>query len=256
MVCYRHPDRETGVLCQRCERPICPQCQNPSAVGFLCPEDARVPRSAKVRSGYAITYGLIGLNILVYLLQLLDVTLIDQIAYTPLVTLEEPWRLVTNAFAHSQTNYLHIVMNMFSLYVFGKALEPLLGPGRFFTLYFYSIIGGSLGVLFLSSPNTWVVGASGAIFGLMGAYFVIMRSLGNRDPQLLGIIAINLFLGFIVQGVAWQAHVGGLIVGVLVALIYSRTRASNQRNNQVALLSLLAVVLIGAVYVGVQLIRF
>lgn len=214
-----------------------------------------MPRSQKSINPFTVTYTLIALNVVVYVLQLLDPFLIDSLAYTPVATLAEPWRMVTSAFAHSQSNYLHIAMNMFSLYVFGKALEPMLGTGRFFSLYLYSIMGGSLGVLFLSSPVTWVVGASGAIFGLMAAYFVVMRSLGNRDPQLLGIIALNLFLGFIVQGVAWEAHVGGLIVGGLVALIYSRTRASNQRSNQVMLLSLLAVVLIGAAYVGVQLIR-
>jgi membrane associated rhomboid family serine protease len=134
---------------------------------------------------------------------------------------------------------------MYTLWIFGTLLEPMLGRARYLVLYLLSGLAGSVGVLLIASPGTAVVGASGAIFGMMGAFFVIQRRLGGNSTQLLFLVGINLVIGFIPGlGIAWQAHVGGLVGGALVGLIYMETRAQSRRNLQIGLLVVLAVVLI------------
>jgi membrane associated rhomboid family serine protease len=121
---------------------------------------------------------------------------------------------------------------MYSLYIFGQVLEPMLGRARFAALYLISILGGSVGVLLLANPDSWVVGASGAIFGLMAAYFVILRSIGANSGQMLGLIAINLVFGFFSSGISWEGHVGGLVTGGIVALVLANTRLLSQQAAQ------------------------
>ena len=140
--------------------------------------------------------------------------------------------MITAGFVHDPNNFLHVLLNMYSLYIFGQVLEPMIGRARFAALYFISIFGGSVGVLWLASPDSWVVGASGAIFGLMAAYFVILRSVGANSGQMLGLIAINLVFGFFASGVSWQGHVGGLITGGIVALVLANTRMLSQQAAQ------------------------
>ncbi len=153
------------------------------------------------------------------------------IFYPQLITVE-PWTVVTSLFAHA--SLLHILFNMYSLYALGPSLEQALGHWRFAVLYFLSGIGGSVGVLLLDSGA--VLGASGAIFGLLGAYFVIERRMGGSMTQLIVVIALNLGIGFVVPGIAWQAHVGGLLVGALVAVIYLRPRTRTAPHLQAQLL--------------------
>lgn len=173
------------------------------------------------------------------------------LAYYPPLTTFEPWRMITAVFVHA--SILHILFNMYSLFVLGPELERLVGRARFVALFLLSGLGGSVAVL-LSAPNYVVVGASGAIFGLFGAYFVIARHLGGNSSQLIIVIVINLAIGFIVPGIAWQAHVGGLIVGALVAFIFVRTRNRDKRQIQLALLAAVTVLLIAITVVGVPLI--
>jgi membrane associated rhomboid family serine protease len=255
MTCYRHPDREAYVRCQRCERFICPQCQIESSVGFLCPDDAggtvsqlnrRRTRATRVRQTGprpVITLTLVGLNVALWLLQIIPGSYVtDLFAYLPQLTAIEPWRMITAGFVHDPSNVLHVLLNMYSLYIFGQVLEPIIGRARFAALYLISLFGGSVGVLWLASPDSWVVGASGAIFGLMGAYFVILRTLGQNSSQILGLIAINLVFGFVSTGVSWQGHVGGLITGGLVALVLANTRKVSQQPAQ--RLGLVAIVIL------------
>lgn len=260
MYCYRHPDREAYVRCQRCDRFICPECQYEAAVGFLCPEDAgqntlsarvinAAPRQIRnqIRSGRpVVTLTLIAVCFAVYALQLLfGEWLINQIDYGPLLTLSEPWRMLTSAFAHDQYSFLHIAFNMYSLWIFGRELEVLLGRGRYLALYLISAFGGSVGYLWLADPTSVVVGASGAIFGLMGAYFVVMRSLGGNSNSMLMLVVINLAMGFFVPGIAWEGHLGGLITGVTVTWVYSKTRndstPTRRRGWMLAIIGLLLV---------------
>jgi membrane associated rhomboid family serine protease len=260
--CYRHPDRQSYVLCQRCGRTICPECQTPAAVGVICPEcmaqqRATAPRTKSPivtrltgRGAPVITYAIIALCVLVFILQqlpLIGSTVTQAIQYagvysTPIAF--EPWRMLTTVFAHA--SILHIALNMYTLWIFGMMLEPLLGRARFAALFLISGFAGSVGVLLIANPLQPVVGASGAIFGMLGAFFVIQRRLGGNATQLLVLVGINLVIGFIPQfGIAWQAHVGGLIGGALVGLIYTETRTVARRRWQLPLLIVLCVLLVG-----------
>jgi len=172
--------------------------------------------------------------------------------YRPLLTESLPWTMITSAFLHG--GILHILFNMYSLFIIGPLLERMLGRGRFIALYLLSAFGGSVAVLLLA-PATAVVGASGAIFGLLGAFFVIQRKLGGTNVQLLVIVGLNLVIGFVLPGVSWQAHVGGLIAGAAVAFVYVRTRRATQKNTQILMVSLVGVALIVLTIVGVLLIH-
>jgi len=181
-----------------------------------------------------VTWSIVVLCVLVYILQIIpgsEVT--SALLYYPPLTALEPWRMITSIFVHSPGSVLHIVFNMFSLVIFGPILEQALGRVRFLALFLMSGLGGSVAVLLLA-PQTPVLGASGAIFGLLGAFFVIQRRLGGTNVQLLLVIVLNLAVGFLPgTNIAWQAHVGGLIVGALVGLIflYSPRGNTNRMSN-------------------------
>ena len=165
------------------------------------------------------------INLVIWLLQVVPgSTVTTSLFYAPLLTVIEPWRMLTAGFVHSPDSVWHILINAYSIYIFGRVIEPMLGPGRFLALYLISIVGGSAMVLWLSEPTIPVVGASGAFFGLMGAYFVMLKAIGDRSGQLVALIAINLAFGFFVSGISWQGHLGGLLAGMAVAYVYAKTR--------------------------------
>lgn len=240
-VCPRHPDRPAYVRCQRCGRPACPDCQRAAAVGFQCVdcvnETKRTTPTARTVYGGAVTAGkpvvtyvIIGLCALVYALQWIvpNDGIYQQLAYAPALTDVEPWRLLTSAFLHSQGFLLHIVLNMYTLWIFGQILEPLLGYARFLAIYLLSAVGGSVGFLLLTpvypvNGPVGLVGASGAIFGLFGALLVVQRQRGGEVRQLIVLIAINGVIGFMVPQIAWQAHLGGLVTGALSAAVIAYT---------------------------------
>lgn len=264
--CYRHPDRESYVLCQRCGRTICGQCQTPGAVGVVCPECMAKQQATHPRTKPAwltrltgsgapvVTYALIALCVLVFIVQtvgdLLGFQVTNALRYAGLYSYPgaltgvfEPWRMVTSIFAHA--NIIHLALNMYTLWVFGMALEPVLGRVRFLALFLISGFAGSVGVLLLAPYNVPVVGASGAIFGLFGAFFIIQRRLGGNATQMLILLALNLGIGFLPGfNIAWQAHVGGLIGGFLVGLIFVETRQPQRRRWQVPLLLVFSVILV------------
>jgi membrane associated rhomboid family serine protease len=256
--CYRHPDRESYVLCQRCGRTICPECMTQAPVGVICPECMREARASMPRTKPAllrrsddrpvVTLGIIAVTVLVYLLQWVPSLAVPQnLAYTPILTVVEPWRMLTTVFVHSRGFIFHILLNMYMLWIFGQLMEQLLGRVRFLALYLISGFAGSVGVLLLAPVNTVVVGASGAVFGLMAAFLVIQRRLGGNTNQLLILLVINLVIGFIPGlNIAWQAHVGGLVGGALVGLIYLETRRPRQKALQVTLIVVLVGVLVAA----------
>ena len=201
-----------------------------------------------------VSIGLIAVNVLVWVLQILPSSAVtSSVVYSPLWLLDQPWRLLTAGFAHDPQNFLHLALNMYSLYIFGQVLEPLLGRGRFVAMYLISIVGGSAAVTWLSDPTAYTLGASGAIFGLMGAYFVIARRLGAQGNQLLGLIGINLAFGFLMPGISWQAHVGGLAAGCLVALLFLATRNLNQKTQQLLGLVGISVLVLAVTYAGFYL---
>jgi membrane associated rhomboid family serine protease len=262
--CYRHPDRQSYILCQRCGRTICPECQTQAPVGVICPECMREQRASAPRTKPAtltrmrwaarqgapvVTYSLIGITVFVFVLQWIPgLGVTNAMFFSPIFMTEvlfEPWRALTSVFLHSTGLIFHILLNMYTLWIFGRLLEPMLGRIRFLALYLISGVAGSVGVVVFAAPDTQVLGASGAIFGLMGAFVVIQRRLGGNMTQLYILLAINLAIGFIPGvNISWQAHLGGLIGGALVGLVYLETRKPSRRPLQIGLLIALTVALI------------
>ncbi|TFC94809.1 MULTISPECIES: rhomboid family intramembrane serine protease [Cryobacterium] len=255
--CYRHPGRQSFILCQRCGRTICPDCQTQAAVGVICPncmaeQRKSAPRTKPAvltrlaRSSHPVTTTIVAVTMAVYLLQFVlgdDFTRI--LWYAGVYSYPgnfEPWRMLTSVLVHG--SIFHVLLNMYTLWIFGQILEGMLGRGRFLALYGLSGLAGSLGVLFLSDPRIPVVGASGAIFGLMGAFLIIQRHLGGNATQLLILVGINLVIGFLPGlNVAWQAHVGGLVAGAVIGLIFVQTRRIKQQRVQTVLITVFGAVL-------------
>ena len=196
-----------------------------------------------------MTYSLIAVTVVVFLLQLLLGGILEQyLIYRPALTASQPWTMLTSLLAHQ--SFLHIGFNMLSLFIFGRILEPMIGRGRFLALYLISGFGGSVAVLILA-PQGGVLGASGAIYGLFGAFFIIQRKLGGNSGQLILLIVLNLAIGFLPgMNISWQAHVGGLVAGALVSLVLVNTRSRKQRPLQVGALIALVVVLLVATVLG------
>jgi len=198
-----------------------------------------------------VTVSLIMINLVIWLLQVVPgSTVTTSLFYAPLLTVIEPWRMLTAGFVHSPDSVWHILINAYSIYIFGRVIEPMLGPGRFLALYLISIVGGSAMVLWLSEPTIPVVGASGAFFGLMGAYFVMLKAIGDRSGQLVALIAINLAFGFFVSGISWQGHLGGLLAGMAVAYVYAKTRYKSGLTQKIQVLGvffLIALVIVAGV---------
>jgi membrane associated rhomboid family serine protease len=234
-VCYRHTNRETGVACSNCGRPICPDCMTPTSVGMRCPECAS--QRTKVRglpTGAAgdpvLTYALIGVNVLIALGAFFSGAsatgggvggsrlLTDLAVSRPAVAHGEYWRILTAGFVHA--NFIHLLFNMFVLYILGTMLEPVIGRARFALLYFVSLLAGSFGALLLE-PVGLTLGASGAVFGLMGAAVLVMRNRGINPMEsgLVFWIGLNLVLTFTISSISIGAHIGGLIGGSVAALL-------------------------------------
>ncbi|MDV9177191.1 rhomboid family intramembrane serine protease [Streptomyces sp. W16] len=251
--CYRHPDRETGVRCTRCERPICPECMVSASVGFQCPECVRdgsgtghAPTAAQPRTiaggtvvadPRLVTKILVGICVAVYLVQLAKgdrftdrLDLIGQ-AYVPVlgsvqgVAQGQPYRLLTAMFLHGSP--IHIIFNMMSLWWIGGPLEAALGRARYLALYFVSGLAGSALTYLLAAPNSPSLGASGAIFGLFGATAVLMRRLRYDMRPVIALLVINLIFTFGWSNIAWQAHIGGLVAGVITG--YAMVHAPRER---------------------------
>ncbi len=238
--CYRHPGRRGGVVCQRCDRPICPDCMHQASVGFHCPECARSGRQKVVRGrdlrsgGVLVTNLLIALNLAVFVYGLSggfetkDRVIADGGLFGPAVADGEWWRILTAGFLHA--NLIHIGFNCFVLYQLGQLMEPILGRLRFLLVYFVALLSGSLGVLILE-PNAFTVGASGAVFGMMGAAVAAMRSRGINPFQtsLGGTIMLNLLITFSIPGISIGGHVGGLIGGFVAGWILTDLGPSRAR---------------------------
>src|SRR5579862_6174113 len=232
--CYRHPGRETAVSCSNCGRPICPDCMTTSPVGMRCPECAR--HTTKVRTirqvrptGYQVTLALIAINVAVFLGEGGGVfTLTGSTGGSWLLNhgflsaptiryLHDYYRLLTSGFLH--LDLLHILSNMYVLYWVGRLLEPAIGRARFAAIYFTGLLAGSLGVMIVS-PLDSTAGASGAIFGLLGAAFAEAqrRGVDQVRNQLVILIVLNLIITVSLPGISIGAHVGGLIGGGLTTL--------------------------------------
>ena len=246
--CYRHPSRETGVSCSSCGRPICPDCMTPTPVGMRCPECSK--QRTKVRSAAAITaseprvtYVIVALNVIAFFAQVAtggggararSGEIYDNGAlFGPFVNDGEWWRLITSGFLHADP--IHLLFNMVGVYFLGQLLEPALGAARFTALYFTSLLAGSFGAMLLS-PDAATIGASGAVFGLLGAAFLIMRQRGMDPMQtFIGpILILNIIITFAFPGISVGGHLGGLAGGMLCALVF---QAGERRRSQLLALA-------------------
>lgn len=234
--CYRHPQRETAVCCSSCEKPICPDCMTPTSVGMRCPDCAQ--QRTKVRtlkrqsSGAPVTLSLIGICIAVFAFEFFTGSSGIQGAGGSMigsgalraapVADGEIWRIVTSGFLHA--GFLHLFFNLFALYVLGELLESAVGSLRFALIAALSLLVGSFGVLLLS-PNVNTVGASGMVFGLLGASVLTARRIGI-DPMQSGLGAmlfLNLGITFFLPGISIGGHLGGLAGGLLAAFLLIET---------------------------------
>jgi membrane associated rhomboid family serine protease len=276
--CYRHPDRETGIRCTRCERSICPECMVSASVGFQCPECVRdgsgtghSPTASRPRTlaGGTITEDprlitkiLVGLNLAFFLVQLSVGERFDErfellgLAYVPGLgsvegVAEGQWyRLVTAMFLHGSV--MHIAFNMLSLWWIGGPLEAALGRARYIALYAISGLAGSALTYLLAEPNQPSLGASGAIFGLFGATAILMRRLNYDMRPVIALLVINLIFTFGWSNIAWEAHIGGLVGGVMIG--YAMVHAPRARRTLiqygVCALVLIAVVVMTLIRTG------
>jgi membrane associated rhomboid family serine protease len=254
-VCYRHKDRETGVSCSNCGNPICPDCMTATPVGMRCPDCSRQRTQVRtLRDMHAeptVAYVLLAINVLMYFGQSYggsDSVYRDFVLYGPLVADGEWWRLLTAGFLHG--GLFHLLLNMYALYFLGRMLEPPLGHVRFAGLYFASLLAGSFGAVLLD-PQTPVVGASTAIFGLLGAAIVMARSRGvdimasGLGPILIINLLITFFPGF---NISIGGHLGGLAGGVLAALAIE---ALSKRRSPIPAVLVCAAIAIGSVIAAV-----
>jgi membrane associated rhomboid family serine protease len=288
--CYRHPARETYIRCQRCDRPICPDCMRDAAVGFQCPtcvaEGARSTRSGRTAYGGlrsanpALTsLVLIGINVAVWVAllatgrsrsRLYDALVLlpegrcesaaDRSLYYPQVDSSALcasgpdgawvagvadgafWQLLTSAFSHLEV--WHIGFNMLALWFLGPQLEAAIGRVRFLALYLLSALAGSTMVYWLADPQAATLGASGAIFGLIGALMVLALKVGGDVRTILVWLGINVFITFTIPGISWQGHIGGLLGGIAIAAILTFAPRSRRAQIQWLGLAALAVVLL------------
>jgi membrane associated rhomboid family serine protease len=271
--CYRHPGRETYVSCVRCGRHACPDCLRSAAVGQQCVDCVREGNrgvrpggtvfGGRPTAGATVTWALVAINVLLYLVELVHPSLANDWAMLgraeivnggPLqgVSQGQWYRLITSAFLPppglSGLGPLDIAFNMWALILVGPALEKLLGHARYLTVYLVSAIGGSVMFYLIGPANVEALGASGAIFGLFGAWFVVARRLRLDSRWIVTVVVLNLVLGFVVPGIAWQAHVGGILAGGLLTAAYAyapRTnRALIQGGATVAVLAILILALL------------
>ncbi|GGX12429.1 rhomboid family intramembrane serine protease [Streptomyces malachitofuscus] len=251
-VCYRHPDRETGIRCTRCERPICPECMVDASVGFQCPEcvrggsgtghspSASMPRTIAGGTVAAdprlLTKILLGINLAVFLAVQIRPSLLDPLVLVgvwppePFLPTEgvaegEWYRLVTSMFTHEAI--WHFGFNMLGLWWLGGPLEEALGRARYLALYLISGLAGSALTYLLASGTTASLGASGAIFGLFGAIAVLMRRLNQDMRPIIALLVINVIITFGWGNIAWQAHLGGFVAGVVIG--YAMVHAPRER---------------------------
>ncbi|SEP51937.1 rhomboid family intramembrane serine protease [Amycolatopsis saalfeldensis] len=282
--CWWHPNRPTGLSCARCGRPACPDCLREAAVGFQCTDcvhtgtrqqrqqhrsyqdsgmGARTIAGARPSNSVVVTTTLLAVNVLIFLITVVQakslfdngnsqLSLLGQLQAYPTLGGGEWWRIFTSGFFHYGP--IHIAANMFSLWMMGRALEQVFGKARYTALYFISMLGASTAVLLFDAPGRASAGASGALFGLLGAYAVIVLKLKLNPSSLLINLAINAYITFSIPNISILAHVGGLVTGALVAVAFLYAPERDRVRWQAIGAAILVVALVGLViYRGTQI---
>jgi len=267
--CYRHPDRQSFILCQRCGRTIYPECQTQAPVGVHCPEcmkqsRASAPRvrrpSVISRSTYSrfdgqpvVTYAMVGITVVLSLLALVIPAVTSLLLFSPLYMVPgalEPWRLFTSFLflplsLGSPLGLISLAFTGFTIFIFGRILEPTVGRWQFLAIYVLSGVGGNVAFSFLTGITSATAGTSGVIFGLIATFFIVQRRSGGSTTPLLILVGLNLLIGFLPGfGIPWQQYLGGAIAGGLAAFIVLRTGAIRQRRQQMVLLIAEGIVLV------------
>lgn len=255
--CYRHPDRQSFILCQRCGRTICTQCQTPAAVGVHCPECVREQRGSMPRvkprvvtnvtsiaqsGGPVVSYALMGVTVLGYIVGLFA---FQYLGFAGYLVASQPWRILTGMFVYaSPLSIISVAFTVYMLWAFGSTIESQLGRVRYIVLYLMGALGAELAAsLFLPFNGVQIAGAT--MFGLFGAFYVILRMQGQQANQILVLIALNLVIGLVLGSLAFVTlYIGAAAIGALTALIFGRTAHRSQVNLQRGLTIGLAVVLV------------
>jgi membrane associated rhomboid family serine protease len=267
--CYRHPDRETWVSCTRCERPICPECLRPAAVGFQCPDcvaqgnatvrRATTPFGGRVAARTGLVTVILGvLNVAAFVITVATAPgglaantssrLFDELELVPLrVAVDgEYWRLIGSAFLH--IGLLHLAGNMLSLAIVGPTLERVFGWWRYLAVYVVSALGGSVAVYLFGSPYGAVAGASGAIYGLFAATLIIIRKLGLDARFMVLAVALNFAVSF-APGISLLGHLGGFVTGGLLSLAMVYAPAKSRTPVQIMAIGVLLATMVSLVLV-------
>ncbi|HET9253598.1 MAG TPA: rhomboid family intramembrane serine protease [Pseudonocardiaceae bacterium] len=240
--CVRHPGRETGVRCTRCDRPACADCLREAPVGYQCvdcvaegarsrPRSVQWPRPA---GRPVVAFSLIAINVVIFAITAAVAGSVENNDASSLfgkLALQRGevangawWELLTSGFLHFGP--IHLAFNMIALWVIGRDLERLLGSARFLVLYLVSLLGGSLVVLLFENAASRTAGASGAVFGLMGGLAVVLWKMRLSPSPALTIIAVNVIISFVIPQISWLGHLGGLAFGAATTALMLRRVAS------------------------------
>lgn len=241
-VCFNHPSKTTYVCCSRCEEFICTDCMRPASIGYQCPSCAKdsitVIRGINkktfisMQGNNKVTRTITILIVSIYLAQLAlgDILLYNFALFAPKVAQGQWWLLFTAGFLHG--SLVHLLFNAYILWVIGSQLEDITSSIKFIIIYFISLLGGSLASYLFSPSGSYSVGASGAIFGLMGAMLIVGRKYRLDISQITVLLGINIVFGFVFSGIDWRAHLGGLATGVLITYILINAISSKEKNQK------------------------
>ena len=240
--CKNHPEKETYVRCTRCENYICTDCMRSASIGYQCPSCASdstpvikgINRNRIIPSqkNTQVTKFLSISLLVVYVFQFLlgDVLIANFALFAPSVTNGQWWLLITAGFLHG--SIIHLLFNVYILWVLGSQLESIVGKAKFIIIYFGSLLGGSLASYLFSPFGSYSIGASGAIFGLMGAMLVVGRERNLDISQITTLVVINVVIGFVLSGIDWRAHLGGLAAGAFITWVLINATSLKGKNQR------------------------
>jgi len=240
--CINHSEQITYVRCSRCEKYICTDCMRPASIGYQCPECASdstpiirginkssfIPSQENNQATKFLSISLVTVYVAQFVLG--DILISNFALFAPSVSTGQWWRLVTAGFLHG--SILHLLFNVYILWVLGSQLESILGKTKFVVIYFVSLIGGSIASFLFSPFGTYSIGASGAIFGLMGAMLVVGRKKRLDISQVAVLVILNVVIGFVLSGIDWRAHLGGLAAGALITWVLLNATSSKEKNQK------------------------
>ena len=241
--CYRHPDRQSFILCQRCGKTVCSSCQTQASVGVHCPDCVKAARQnapkrppATVRAARAwrsgadrplATYVALGLVVVFFLAGLVP-ELLAHIAFFSYAVVVQPWTVLTYPFVH--VSPISLLLDGLILFLVGRQIEQMLGRSRFITVFLAASLAGAVAIL-LFVPGGVVIGSGPVVWGMFGAILVYSRMQGGNVNGLLIMLGLFLVLGLII-GSTWQANVGGLVAGTALTAVYLRLGAVRQQRQR------------------------